>query len=506
MKRFVFFLSILLLVGMIAVGQLIAQDEPQSGGTLIAGWEAEWATLDPHLGTAASSFYVISNVAESLTTFDDDIKLAPALATSWEQSDDGLTWTFHLREGVKFTNGTDFTAEDVLWSFNRILDPELGSGWKEKVGGEDAVFEVVDDYTFTITTTTPNGILPSSLSAGSTSILAQESIDENGQIVIPIGTGPFFIDEIEGTTRMLLTKNPDYWAEGLPYLDAVDIHVIPEDIPREAALLGGEIDWNMEVPSQSYDAMKENPDVVLGETPLLNYQYMALNFNTGPFADKRVRQAVSYAIDREQICAAAEFGLCSVIQGPTGPGSPWYFDYAPYEQDIDKAKELLAEAGYPDGFSIRIMPTVTYDFTMRSAQVVQQQLAAVGIDMEIVAPEWAQWLELRNKGDWDIFVCGWTGLTDADDYYYLQQRTDQIFNRTGYTNPEFDVLVDEARAIGDFDTRYQLYEQANQILVDDAPYVYFYSPLGLRAWAPDVQGYVLRPDLDSRFTKVWLDR
>lgn len=507
MKRLALLLTALLLIGMVFGGQLVAQDEtPKSGGTLVAAWEAEWATLDPHLGTAASSFYVIANVAETLTTFDDEIKLVPALATSWEQSEDGLTWTFHLREGVKFSNGRDFTAEDVKWSFERIISPELGSGWKEKVGGEQAVFEVIDPYTITITTPTPNGILPISVAAASTSIIAQESLDENGQVVIPIGTGPFYIEEINGTTSMMLRKNPYYWQEGLPYLDAVDIRVIPEDIPREAALLGGEVDWNMEVPPQSYEALKDNADIVLAETPLLNYQYMALNFNSPPLNDRRVRQAIAYAIDRDLICEVAEFGLCTPIQGPTGPGSPWYFDYAPYTRDVEKAKALLAEAGYPDGFTIRIMPTITYDFTMRSAQVVQQQLAEVGITLELIAPEWAQWLETRNKGDWDIFVCGWTGLIDVEEYYYLQQRTGQIFNRTGYSNPEFDALVDEGRTLSDFDTRYKIYEEANKILVDDAPYVYFYSPLGLRAWAPYVKGYVLRSDLDARFTKVWLDK
>jgi peptide/nickel transport system substrate-binding protein len=256
----------------------------------------------------------------------------------------------------------------------------------------------------------------------------------------------------------------------------------------------------------SYEAFKSNSDVVLAETPLLQYSYIGLNLNHDPLGDVRVRQAIAYAIDRDQICAAGEFGLCTAIQGPTAPGSPWYFDYAPYGRDVEKAKQLLAEAGYPDGFDIVLMPTSTYENTVRQAQVVQQNLAEAGIRATIDAPEWSQWLELEGSGNYDAYLCGWIGLTDADSYYYLQHRTGEVFNFTGYSNPEFDALVDEGRSSSDFDARYEIYEQANKILVDDAPYVYFYSPLGLRAYKPYVKGFVTRPDLLNNLWNVWLDQ
>jgi peptide/nickel transport system substrate-binding protein len=507
MKRAIVLIVFLLLAGVAAVGQSLAQsDTPKPGGTLRAGWSAEWVSLDPAVSSAYSSFAVLANVVEPLTSFDDNVKLIPWLAESWEQSADGLTWTFHLRKGVKFSNGREMTADDVKFSFDRILDPKIGSGWVNNVGGSDAKFAAVDPYTFTITTSTPNGILPITLAGSSQGVVAKESVGKDGQIVVPIGTGPFVISDVQGTTSMTLKKNPTYWQQGMPYLDEIDIKVIADETVRESALLGGEVDWILDPPPQDYQALKDNKDVVVDAKPLLQYSYIGVNTRKKPLDDVRVRQAISYALDRQQICEAGDFGLCTPIDGPTGPGSPWYFDYAPYKQDIEKAKALLTEAGYPDGFDLELMPTSAYPVTVRQAQVVQQQLAAIGIRATINAPEWAQWLELEGKGNYQTYVCGWLGLNDADNYYYLQHRTGQVFNFTGYSNPELDKLLDEGRSISDFDKRYAIYKQANKILVDDAPYIYFYAPLGVRAYKPYVKGFETRADALNVLWTVWLDK
>jgi peptide/nickel transport system substrate-binding protein len=510
MKK-MWFLAVLL-ISLLVTPVIMAQDTtqdatPKMGGTLKVAWDAEWVSLDPHLSSAYSSFAVLANVVEGLTTFDNDIKLSPDLAESWEQSEDGLTWTFHLRHGVKFSNGREMTSADVLYSFQRIMDPTLGSGRVNSCGGSDATFAAPDDYTFTVTTTKPNGILPiTAATAAGCAIVAKESAGADGQIVIPIGTGPFTIQDVQGTTSMKLVKNPDYWQTGFPYLDEVDINVIPESASRVAALLGGEADLILNPPTESYNDLKSNSSVVLSETPLLQYSYMALNNRHDPLSDEKVRQAIAYAIDRDQICQAGEFGLCTVIQGPTAPGSPWYFDYAPYTRDVEKAKQLLTEAGYPNGFEMTLMPTSTYENTVRQAQVVQQNLADVGITATINAPEWSQWLELEGAGNYDAYLCGWIGLTDADSYFYLQHRTGEVFNFTGYSNPELDKLLDEGRGSSDFDKRYAVYEQANKIVVDAAAYVYFYSPLGLRAWKPYVEGFVNRPDQLNVLWTTWLNQ
>ncbi len=305
---------------------------------------------------------------------------------------------------------------------------------------------------------------------------------------------------------MTLLKNPTYWQKGFPFLDEIDIKVIPESSVRESSLLGGDVDFILAPAPQSYQSLKGNTDVVVGESPLLQYSYLGVNLKHKPLDDVRVRQAISFALNRQQICDAGNFSLCVPIQGPTAPGSPWYFDYSPYNQDLAKAKSLLSDAGLANGFDLELMPTSTYEETVRQAQVVQQQLQAIGIKATINSPEWAQWLELEGKGNYQTYLCGWIGLTDADSYFFLQHRTGEVFNFTGYSNPAFDKLVDQGRSISDFAKRYEIYKQANKILVDDAPYIYFYSPTGLRAFKPFVKGFLTRPDLQNNLWNVWLNK
>ncbi|MEZ4620010.1 MAG: ABC transporter substrate-binding protein [Caldilineaceae bacterium] len=479
--------------------------EPVPGGTLRVAFQNEWAGLDPHVASSYSTYQILNNVLEGLTFYDDEMNLVPWLAESWEQSEDGLTWTFHLRQGVMFSNGREMTAEDVKWSFERLIDPATGAGNAPRVGPPETQIEAIDDYTVAITHPEIFGIFPQSIGFDkSTGIVAKESLEEDGTINIPIGTGPFQIAEVEGTTRLVLAKNENYWQEGLPYLDAIEIAPIPDDTVRETALRGGEVDWVLAIAPQSFESLQEDPNVVVATAPQLSYDYIGINLTREPFSDVRVRQAIALALDRGQLCEAGFFGLCETIQGPIGTGSPWYFDYAPYGQDVDAAKALLADAGYPDGFEMELLPTVQYGETVRAAQVLQQQLAAIGITATINAPEWSEWLELEGNFQYDAYICNWNGLIDADQYYYLQHHTGLVFNFTGYSNEDFDTLVEEGRAISDFDERYAIYEQANQILVDDAPYVYMYNKQEIRAYAPNVHGFTVRPDQANNFWTVWL--
>ena len=487
--------------------EMAAEEGPKYGGTLNAAFQNEWAGLDPHTVSSYSSYQILNNVLEGLTFYDDELNLVPWLAESWEQSEDGLTWTFKLREGIKFHNGREMTAEDVKWSFERLIDPETGSGNAARVGPPDTKIEVIDDYTVAITHPEPFGIFPQSIGFDKSSgIMAKESVGDDGLVEIAIGTGPFAITEVEGTTRLVLEKHEDYWQEGLPYLDSIEIVPIPDDTVRETALRGGEVDWVLTIAPQNFGSLDEDPNVVVATAPQLSYDYIGMNLTREPFDDVRVRQAIAYALDREQLCEAGFFGLCDTLQAPVGQGSPWYFGYQPYGQDVEKAKELLAEAGYPDGFEMELLPTTQYGETVRAAQVLQQQLAEIGIDASINAPEWSEWLELEGNFLYDAYICNWNGLIDADQYYYLQHHTDLVFNFTGYSNPEFDDLVDAGRSISDFDERYEIYEQADKILVDDAPYIYMYNKKEIRAYAPYVKGFVVRPDQANNFWTVWLDK
>jgi peptide/nickel transport system substrate-binding protein len=499
-------LILTLVILLTALPLVAAQDEePVVGGTLQAAWGSDWDGLDPHRASTEATFQILNNVLETLTFYDDDMNLVPWLATDWEQSEDGLSWTFTLREGVTFSDGSPLTAEDVVWSLSRLADPQVGSGNAFRVGGAGTTFEVVDDLTVLITTETPNATLPNALGANkSTGIMPADSADEDGNVAVPVGSGPFVISDVEGTTALTLTRNEGYWQEGFPYLDAIEITTISDNAARELALEGSEVDWVFSIAPQNFEALQASEEVIVETAPRLSYDYFGLNLNNEPFSDVRVRQAIALSIDREQICAGAFFGICEATQGPTASGTPWYFPYAPYDRDLDAARALLAEAGYPDGFEMSIMPVASAEETVRGAQIVAQQLADVGISVTVEQEEVATWLDRQANSDFDAFMWSWLGLTDATDYFYLQHRTGQPFNATGYSNPEFDALVDEGLTVGDFDERYAIYEQANQILVDDAPYIYMYAKAEVKAWDPMVNGFTVRPDSAVNFWTVWL--
>ncbi len=505
-QRLIAVLFIVLLASMTSLG--LAQDAtPKTGGTLRAAWQSGWESLDPHVASSEATFQILNNVLETLTFFDNDMNSIPWLADSWEQSDDGLTWTFHLHQGVMFSNGREMTADDVVWSLNRLIDPDIASGSSWRIG-TDTTITAVDDYTVNITTTAPNATLPLALAANkSTAIMAPESLNDDGGIDVPIGTGPFVISEVEGTTRVLLTKNENYWQEGYPYLDAVEIVPYEDDAARELALTGGEVDFIITISPQDLQQLQDDPDVVVETSPRLSYDYFGLNLNKEPFNNRDVRQAIAYAIDRQQICDFAYFGICEPIDGPTASGSPWYFPYAPYSpRNVDKAKELLDGAGYGDGFSFTMNTVIGFEETQRAAQVIQQQLADLNITMDIQPEEAGVIIDKESSGDFDAIMWSWLGLTDAADYFYLQHHTGEGLNFTGYSNPDFDALVEQGSQVGDFDARYAIYQQANKILVDDAPYIYMYAKSEVKAWAPYVKGYTVRPDSANNFWTVWLDQ
>lgn len=477
-----------------------------SGGTLIAAWAQDPVGLDPHITSAYSSFQVLENVLDTLVTLDEEQNVVPSLAESWEVSDDGLVWTFHLRDGVMFSNGRALTADDVVYTYDRMLDPATGSGNAYLLAGVVDV-AAVDDRTVTITLDEPNVALLGHLAVNkSVGIIARESVDDGTINTQPIGTGPFVITDFQPGTSVRLERNPHYWQDGLPYLDAIDIRIIPDESVRRTALVSGDVDWTISVPPQALDQLRSEDGIVVDETTAGAYWYIGVNLRREPLNDPRVRQALAFAVNRDNIAVAASFGTAQPTDGPIPSSSAWAMDYAPYGYDPERARELLAEAGLADGFDMEIMPTTQYEESIRAAQVIQADLAAVGIRATIRSLEWAEWLQEEGDGNYDTYVCSWNGLVDPDDYFYAQHKTGEVFNFTGYSNATVDELLDEGRRTQAFDERYGIYQQINQTIVDEAPYVYLYNPLNINAYATHVQGYQARGDQAIRFLGTWLDR
>ncbi|HIZ35967.1 MAG TPA: ABC transporter substrate-binding protein, partial [Candidatus Ruania gallistercoris] len=241
----------------------------------------------------------------------------------------------------------------------------------------------------------------------------------------------------------------------------------------------------------------------LGVTPSSDYWYLALNETHEPWDDVRARQAIAYAIDREAIIQAVSYGNAAANQLAIPEQSIWYTEYNTYSQDLDKAQELLDEAGVTGG-AIDFMATTEYPETVTAAQIIASNLEPLGITVEIRQPDFSTWLDEQNSGNFDLLMMGWLGNIDPDDFYYNQHHSEGTSNAQGYSNPEVDQLLEAARTETDQDARYDVYAEAATIIADEASYIYLYNPSVIQAWTPALANYTVMPDRAIRFRDVQL--
>ena len=469
------------------------------GGTLVAAIGSEPDQLDPQKTTAYPSFQVLENVFDTLVEPDENLEMQPALAESWETSEDGLTWTFALRDDVKWHNGRDFVADDVVFSYKRIMDEELSNAYRFS-SVEDV--KATDERTVEITLTQPTPGLLANLGAfKGTAIVAEENVGELARE--PVGTGPFKFSEYAPGDSIEIVRNEDYWGGDVP-LDGVRFTFVPEPTVALTNVQGGEAQWTDNLPPQQVESLRGGEELNVEAVPSNDYWYFAANQARPPFDDPRVRQALAYGIDREEITEAAKFGLATVNQTAIPEDSKYHYDYAPYERDVDKAKSLLQEAGVSGRLPMELIVTNEFPETVTSGQVMQSQLKEIGVDVKVRTLDFAAWLDAQGKGDFDAFMLGWLGNIDPDDFYYAQHHSTGTNNFQKYANPEVDEALDAARAETDDQARQELYDTAVKQIVDDASYVYLYNPEVVQAWTDEVQGYEVRADRAIRFRDVSL--
>jgi len=471
-----------------------------AGGELIAAISAEPDMLDPHKTTAYASFQVLENVYDTLVQPDENLEMEPALAESWETSEDQLTWTFKLRDGVTFHNGDELTADDVVYSYNRIMDEELANAYRfEAVKSVKAV----DARTVGIELKRPTPNLLAQIGGfKGMAIVHAENVKSGDVGREPIGTGPFKMEEYVSGDSITLTANQDYWG-GAPELGSVRFTFVPEPSVALANVQSGEAHWTDNLPPQQVESLEGEGSMEVGRVPSNDYWYFATNQARKPFDDPRVRQALSWAIDREAITEAAKFGLATVNQTAIPESSQWFHDYAPYDQDPDRARQLLQEAG-AENLTLDMMVTNEFPETIQAAQVMASQLEEVGVTMKIRTEDFATWLDKQSQGDFDAFMLGWLGNIDPDDFYYSQHHSSGANNYQKYKNPEVGRLLDQARTEVDETRRTDLYNQAVETIVDDASYTYLYNPEVVQGWSPDLKGYTPRADRAIRFHEASL--
>lgn len=448
--------------------------------TLVLGQALEPPHLDPTAGAAAAIDEVVyQNVFEGLTRIDRNGEVKPSLAKSWTVSDDGTVYTFELRRDVTFHDGSSFEAADVVFSLQRAMAEDSVNAQKQLFDPIETI-EAVDAHTVRITLKHPESRFLFNLGWGDAVIVAPESADTNKSQ--PVGTGPFAFEEWVKGDRVELERYADYWGEA-PALSEATIKFIPDAAASMAALMAGDVDAFANFPSpESLQQFKSDPrfDAVVGTTE--GETILAMNNAQAPFDDLKVRRAISYAIDRQALIEGAQFGYGTAIGTHFAPHHPAYVDLTGmYAHDPEKARALLEEAGHADGFEATIkLPPPTY--ARRGGEIIAAQLAEVGIDLEIIQMEWAQWLDqvFRNT-DYDLTIVSHTepldiGIYARDGYYF------------NYDNPAFDELMQEITRTTDTQERYELYREAQRTIAEDAVNGFLFQLPKLGVWKSDLEG------------------
>lgn len=448
--------------------------------TATIGMRLEPPHLDPTAGAAAAIDEVVyQNVFEGLTRVDADGTVKPGLAERWTISDDGLTYTFKLHDGVTFHDGTTFDAEDVKFSFERAKAEDSTNAQKRIFEPIDTV-TVVDPTTVEIHLSKPAGSFLFDLGWGDAVIVAPESAETDK--TDPVGTGPFkFVRWVKGDSVML-ERFDGYWGEPAR-LSGATFKFIGDPAASLAAMLAGDLDAYPSFPAtENLPQLEADPrfDVVVGTTE--GETILAMNNRDKPLSDLKVRQAISHAIDRQAVIDGAMFGYGTPIGSHFAPHHPAYEDLTGmYPFDLEKAKALLAEAGYGDGFEATMkLPPTTY--ARRSGEIIASDLAKIGVKVEIIPLEWAQWLEEVFKGhDFDMTIISHTEPLDIDIY----ARDDYYF---GYDNPEFKAVIEKLSAEADTDARNSLYRQAQETIAKDAVNGFLFQLPKAGVWNKDLKG------------------
>ncbi len=508
------------------------REEPQYGGTFVFFHESNVRSLDPHIAFDELSGMAIRLLFDGLLDYDEETRLVPSLAREMpRQSEDGLTFTFELREGVRFSNGRELTAEDVRWSLEHMLSPDVPSPgspyyaqleglaeYRQGEAGHISGIRVVDRYTIELRLTAPDQTFLNAMAMPFAYPVPRESYEAHPEDVAshPVGTGPFVLEAWERGSRLVFRKNEGYWRPGKPYVDRM---IYLENTSRNVAVMrfrNGDLDAVLRFSPADYLFFRSSEawQPYLFLEPKVNLWGVGMNCGMEPFDDVHVRRAVAFAMDRE--------GWSRARQGryqPTGqPIPPQLIGYDPdlptaHRFDLERAKEEMRLAGYPDGLPEEV--TLWYsagETGQYNAELAQADLARIGIRLRLNPVSFAAWLEETGKPHRaQMILTGWNmDFPDPsnflDSLFHSRAATAaNASNRTFYRNPELDDLLDRARIERDPRRREAMYREASVVLTEDAPWAFMWNDLHLEAVQPYVKGYFQNKVFSQDYRFVWLD-
>jgi peptide/nickel transport system substrate-binding protein len=462
-------------------------------------------TLDPHFILERPDVRVSMHIHENLVRFSEKGELVPELALSWSESPDKLTWTFKLRPGVKFHDGTPFNAEAVKFVFDRILDPAVASP-RRSIASFIKEVKVIDEATVAITTHKPFAPTIAQLSVFNLPIMSPTALKKHGKDYgrNPAGTGPFMFESWKPGERVVLTRNANYWGKQ-PVLQKLEFRVVPEDSARVLQLLSGEVDVIANLPPVMINRMKSLSAVKVLQETSFRTVLLGVNHKVKPFDDLRVRQALAYALDTKALVNGVLGGVPKRgggIEAPEIPGART--DLAPYPHDLAKAKKLLADAGYPNGFSTTLLtPTGRILNDRQLAEAMQAQAKEVGINIRIDAPDWATYTKLLNSKEAPLFISSkGNPAGDLDLPLQLVAHSSGQMNFYNWRKPEIDRLIDEQRVTTDVKKRNALLSDIQQRFYDEIPAIVLFYDAQLYAARSNVNGVRLQPNEVILFNDV----
>ena len=458
-------------------------------------------TVDPALNSAVDGGNMILHAFEGLLTLDENGQLKEGQAESWETSEDGLTWTFHLRDGLKWSDGTDLTAKDFVYSWQRVCDPNVAApyaetvlgmvkGYDEAVAGDITKLDVQapDEKTVVVNLAHPCSYFGELAAFATLNPVQQATVEANGDAWATsadtyISNGPFMMTEWVPGSHITFSKNPNYWNAEAIKLDKLEFELIEDSNAAYSAYTSGEVDMIKDVPTEEIPSLQGNDDFHV--EPIIGTYYVSLNLQKEYFQDARVRKALSLAIDRNYVANTLMQGTYSPASSIVGPG--WldtdgssfaenanggtpYIDNDNFDANLEEAKKLLEEAGYPNGEGFPQIEYTTNDAGYHKvvAEYLQQAWAAIGIDLKVNIVEWASFTPMRRNGEFDVARNGWVGdYTDPSNILELFCTTNG--NNDGkYTNADFDAAIEDSRVTTDAATRSADLHKAEDTLMNDA--------------------------------------
>jgi peptide/nickel transport system substrate-binding protein len=496
--------------------------QPVSGSTLRIMLQAEPEMFDPTQIFTLAVWKAIEHIYDTLVRIAPELTPIPGLAESWELNEDETVYTFHLRDGVVFHDGTPLTADDVRFTYTRILDPEthainavnflsvksataFNSGQVSTLEG----IRVIDPLTVEITLEGPDASFLSILAMGTSSIMSRTFVEAYAGDISQVtnGTGAFMLQEYTPGSSLSYKKNPNYWEPELPYLDTIEATFASDDFARSGSLIQGSVDFIEYAPLRDVDTLSRTSGLKVAGDELNNCRYILINLLREPFTDLRVRQAIAATIDRAPIIRAALFGHGVPIDTIFAPSHWAGFDHQIPAPDIKHAKTLLAEAGYPAGFKTTLITYAPYSFLTNAAIVVQEQLKQIGIEIDFTPYEVAAASQFMIEHDFDLAIGSAIAWIDPHPLLLGNFGTGQLGNTSSYSNPNVDELIAQGKREVNQASRAATYRELQEIVRADLPWIPLYASNQYEAMKDDVQGFIHYPTgSNAALRQTWIDR